>query len=106
MAKLLLKEPSNIVPRSLHIAAAVVNAATILGLKQVVITSGADGCHVTGSKHYRGDALDIRTKDMPNAEVKREFVKLVIQRLGEGYQGFLENEGTSNEHAHFEWDPK
>jgi hypothetical protein len=43
---------------------------------------------------------------MPNVEVKREFVKLVLQRLGEGYQGMLENESGNNEHAHFEYDPR
>ena len=31
---------------------------------EMTITSGKDGKHVQGSKHYRGLAIDIRTKDM------------------------------------------
>jgi hypothetical protein len=94
-----------VVPKVVVIAAAVVNAANILGLKQdMLITSGSDGVHMPGSLHYLDRALDFRTKHLSLAG-KRALVTSVKKRLGKNYDVILENAGGMNEHLHIEHDP-
>jgi hypothetical protein len=93
------------VPKSLVILAAVSNAATIIGILTTIVTSGNDSVHMKGSKHYTDEALDFRTHDLLPAE-KDDLCALALHRLGEGYQGFIEDRGGPNEHLHIEWDPK
>ncbi len=48
--------------------------ATLLSLDyagELVITSGSDGTHNPNSRHYRGEAVDIRTRNLPNPEAVR-----------------------------------
>ena len=40
-----------------------------------VVTSAKDGKHNVGSKHYRGLAIDVRTRDKTNAEIDA-FIKI------------------------------
>lgn len=101
----MIKVKGSVRPRSLVIAAAVANVAQTLGLT-VTITSGNDSTHMQGSLHYVDRALDVRTKDMGDAEMKRSFLRAVLARLGSDYQGVLEDLGGPNEHAHFEHDPR
>jgi hypothetical protein len=98
----LIKLKAGVTPRNLYIAAAVANVAQLMNI-EVVITAGTDGRHMKNSKHYTGDALDIRSKDLSD---KKRFLDLVLLRLGDGYQGFLESARTVNEHIHIEYDPK
>jgi hypothetical protein len=96
------------VDRSAVIIAAVANEARRLPAgapKDVVVTSVNDGTHMPGSKHYTDEAVDVRSKNFPNRETKDIFVQRVLTRLGSDYQGFIEAEGTANEHFHFEYDP-
>lgn len=93
-----------VVPKSCIIACAVVNAATKLGLPDMVVTSGNDKQHRPGSLHYVDRALDFRTKHLTTDE-KAALVKAVRTRLGTGYDVILEGEGTANEHLHCEYDP-
>jgi hypothetical protein len=94
------------VPKTTIIAVAFLNAAHVLNVDaQLLVTSGNDGVHMTGSRHYQDRALDFRTKDLP-AAVKRQLVAAVLQRLGPDYQAFLEDVGGPNEHLHIEHDPK
>lgn len=34
----------------------------------VIVTSGRDSNHVTSSKHYNGEAVDLRISDLPTAD--------------------------------------
>lgn len=94
-----------LVSRQVIIAAGVVNAANSLGLTQdIVITSGRDGKHMAGSKHYYDRALDFRTKTLPLAD-KFALRDRVKKRLGPAYDVILESLGKANEHLHVEYDP-
>jgi hypothetical protein len=98
---------STVKPRTLLMMAACANVAIKLAWP-VTITSGNDSKHMAGSKHYSGEAIDIRSKNFPTKEAKQEFIAAVLARLdltGAGYQMFLESEGQANEHFHLEYDP-
>ena len=86
--------------------AAIANVAQALDEPvDVLITSGNDSTHMTGSKHYTYEALDIRSKNFPSVAAKQHFMDAVMKRLGSGYQMILENEGKVQEHFHLEFDP-
>ena len=64
------------------------------------VTSLMDGKHMEGSKHYDGEAVDLRTFFFSNAE-KRIFKKKVQVGLGDDYDVILHST-----HLHVEYDPK
>ena len=65
-----------------------------------VLTSGVDGKHSSGSLHYVGCAVDLRTRDIP--EQKREPLRQEIaRRLGPDFDVVLEKD-----HLHIEHQPK
>ena len=97
----MIKLKQSVRPSSLVILAAIANVAQLHG-REVTITSGNDSTHKKGSRHYINAALDVRSKDFPSKAVKLAFVVAVLARLGPDYEGFLEAEGTANEHFHFE----
>ena len=66
------------------------------------ITSGVEGKHSTGSKHYVGHALDWRIKHVPK-EFWPEIHREIVGALGGDYDVLLENDPP---HIHVEWDPK
>jgi hypothetical protein len=69
-----------------------------------VITSGNDGKHKVGSKHYLGEALDFRTKTVGLA---RQLVQAIWEKLNPiGFDVLFEDEKGPNEHMHVEYDPK
>ena len=70
------------------------------------ITSASDGTHMVGSKHYRDEALDLRTRDLKSDANKKAVREMLQHKLGGDYDVLLENLGTPNEHIHIEWDPK
>jgi hypothetical protein len=95
-----------IVPKVTIIAAAVVNAANDLKIDgEIWVTAGRDGKHVSNSKHYYDQALDIRTKNLDNKTCEL-FVRVIRRRLGKDYDVILESSGKPNEHLHIEYDPK
>ena len=69
-----------------------------------IITSGTDGKHSRGSEHYKGDAVDFRTRHLPGGS-EGETARLVFQKiaaaLGDEYDVVLEST-----HIHVEFDPK
>jgi hypothetical protein len=72
---------------------------------ELVVTSGREGVHSVNSLHGKGKAVDIRSKilsqldrDTIVAQVRLRFWKL-------GYD-FIYEDTPSNEHFHFEFDPK
>lgn len=68
---------------------------------QLVITSGVDGTHMQNSKHYEGLALDYRTRDMNEDDVKSVAVSCMNLLAPMGYDVVLETD-----HIHIEYDPK
>ncbi len=67
---------------------------------QCVVTGAKDGKHGRGSLHYKGYAVDLRTRTVP--EVMREAVAGVLrERLGAEFDVVLESD-----HIHVEFDPK
>jgi hypothetical protein len=57
----------------------------------LVVTSCVEGTHTRGSEHYQGNAIDLRTRDMPADKVK--YVRDVLaQRLGADFQILVEKD--------------
>lgn len=65
----------------------------------LTITSGADGIHSPNSKHYSGEAYDVRSKDLTK-EMKHHLVFMLQSLLGPRFYVFLEVPDTDNEHIH------
>lgn len=80
------------------VMAALVVCSLAEGEETVVVTSGSDSYHSSKSKHYRGDALDFRTRNRPDAEAWAERVKAA---LGRDFDVILEET-----HLHVEYDPR
>jgi hypothetical protein len=81
-----------------------------LGYDYTIITSINDGQHSHGSRHYSGDAGDIRTWDM-QPDHRDRFESRLKDRLGPDYDVVIEStERNGNtrwaEHAHIEHHPK
>lgn len=66
---------------------------------EMVITAIFDGTHMEGSKHYTGNAFDVR-RWYVGSRVK-EFIARLKTALGPNYD--VVNEPT---HIHIEYDPK
>lgn len=64
----------------------------------MTITSACDGKHMENSKHYSGNAIDIRTFDMNFAIYNKHLIQNI---LGNDYDVVLEDN-----HIHIEYDPK
>lgn len=98
-----------IVPKSVIIATAFINAANQIGVKAPAdtlwVTSGNDRQHSRGSKHYEDAALDFRTKTLSKKD-KHALIAALKKRLDRDYDVILEDEGGANEHLHVEYDPK
>lgn len=95
----MLKIKDGVTPHNLNIAAELANIAEENGLL-LVITSGTDGTHMKTSKHYLGDALDVRTSNLTNEQI--QMVKLnLMGKLGSDYDVIRESD-----HIHVEYDPK
>ena len=65
----------------------------------IYVTSGSDGTHAPNSKHYSGQAVDVRSKTFTRAG-KREWMAVLAQELGPRYTVLLEYEGQPREHFH------
>lgn len=97
----MLKVKTTVRPHHLFIAAAAINAAIQLDAPfDIVITSGTDSKHMPGSRHYSGDALDLRRSNIPPKWLDRYLTQL-RGRLGSDYDVVLEHD-----HIHVEYDPK
>ena len=66
----------------------------------LVITSGNDSTHSHASRHYRDEAIDVRTHNFRSREAKRTFRAAWEMALGGQFRVLLEGEGTPNEHFH------
>ena len=71
---------------------------------ECTITSANDSKHSDASLHYKGCALDFRTKDYAgDKQALRDRIKAA---LGPDFDVVLEALGEDNEHIHVEYDPK
>lgn len=68
------------------------------------ITSANDSKHSLTSWHYKGRALDFRTKDF-NGD-KQLLWRNVQKALGADFDVLLEYVGQEQEHLHLEYDPE
>lgn len=66
----------------------------------VTVTSVVDGKHMTGSKHYDGQAVDLRTFYF-HPGIQLEICDMLRSRLTDEYDVVLEKD-----HIHLEFDPK
>lgn len=65
-----------------------------------VITSGLEGSHLAESKHYTGDALDFRVRDIERPSEREQIAAEIAAVLGPAYDVVLEPT-----HIHAEFDP-
>lgn len=85
----------------------VANSPGYTGPPTLVATFIDMGTHMEGSRHYFGDAVDLRSHTFPTQKSKDAFIKAVLARLADSqYVMFLEAAGTPNEHFHAQWKPK
>ena len=67
----------------------------------LVITSGSDGRHMVGSRHYSGEAIDLRSKNL-RPDVRARLLVALRDELGEPFTVLLEDEDTPNVHLHIQ----
>ena len=67
---------------------------------ELVVTSGLDGQHMTGSKHYSGLAADLRTRYF-SEENKNKVALELIDALGDEFDVKIHST-----HIHIEFHPK
>ena len=75
-------------------------ACRCYGQYDCVITSASDGKHGPNSLHYKGQALDLRTRHLPEPAVQG-----IIDRLKTALGGQFDVVRESD-HAHIEFQPK
>ena len=70
-------------------------------LYEVTITSAKDGIHSANSLHYVGLAVDIRTRDMKNAELSAKWIDKFLNVREKKFDIVVESD-----HIHIELDQK
>ena len=80
------------------------------GVGPLVITSIEDGTHVANSLHYKGLAVDMRTRHLP-LESSKVVAADIRAELGKNYDVLNEGIGPGYDrqaaaHIHVEYDPK
>jgi hypothetical protein len=73
---------------------------------QCIVTSANDSTHGANSLHYKGKALDLRTKHIRDESTKLAIIKRITHDLGPQFDVVYESAGRDNEHVHLEFDPK
>ena len=71
-----------------------------MGVSVLVVTSLRDGEHMAGSKHYDGDAFDLRIWALNKLQAADYTAQLSVD-LGDDYDVILHET-----HIHVEYDPK
>jgi len=69
-------------------------------MPEFVITSVCDSQHSAKSKHWTGDAIDVRTRDFSTLELRRETFMRIKDALGSDFDCVDEAD-----HFHIEYDP-
>lgn len=92
---------SNMAPAGIAILAALKQVATVLHV-ELTITAGRDGKHAPNSAHYKGEAVDVRSKDL-SPQLQSTVLDAVMLTLGtQRFYGVLEGKGTEHEHFHIQ----
>jgi len=68
--------------------------------ERLVITAISNGVHAPNSRHYKSEALDLRSNNFPTRESKRAFRSEFEHELGPQFRVLLEGLETVNEHFH------
>lgn len=68
---------------------------------ELTVTSVNDGRHMPGSKHYTGEAVDLRTWSLKNDQRVAEFIHRLATAIGDNFDIVLEPT-----HIHVEYDPQ
>lgn len=68
--------------------------------EDLVITSINDGQHAIDSRHYRNEAIDIRSHNFIDEAQKLMFAMHLQDWLGPKFRVLFENKGLPNEHFH------
>ena len=89
-------------PEILIAAITVIEPAFIEFGKPCVITSGTEKYKHSAERsgHYRGDALDFRTRFFKTDSEKHLFLDVLVERLGRDFVVILEKT-----HLHVHWSP-
>lgn len=80
---------------------ALLAAHTVYGDRELVITSVVDSKHSRGSLHYKGLAIDLRTRNLDNRAEAQLIRDALAEALGDEFDVVLERN-----HLHIEYDPK
>ena len=75
------------------------------GVRQLVVTSCNDSKHGWGSLHFSGNAVDLRSKNVPRGTLDA-LVMSLKSALGADCDVVLEDRDGDNEHIHAEYQPK
>ena len=86
-------------PEILLAAVAAMEAYRAAG-HDLMVTACVDGKHMTGSLHYAGAAIDLRTRDVVPADVQK-LITQIKTCLGDDFDVLLEVD-----HLHIEFQPK
>lgn len=89
-------------PVSPAIWLAILEASVVWGIHgadSLVVTALRDGKHRPASRHFRGEAVDLRTHNLKPDELLKAH-ELLKAALGPKFAVLLENWGTPNEHVH------
>ena len=70
--------------------------------EDLVITSANDSTHGEFSRHYRDEALDVRSKSFASEQAKKVFRDSLVSQLGQKFTVLYESRGTPNEHLHLQ----
>jgi uncharacterized protein YcbK (DUF882 family) len=70
-------------------------------INECVITSGSDGKHSKNSLHYKGLALDFRTRDIKTVIYRKLIAQEIRDALGSDFDVVVESD-----HIHVEFDVK
>jgi hypothetical protein len=70
--------------------------------KRLVGTSQNDSVHSKNSRHYKDEAIDIRSKSFKTLTSKIRFRDRLRLKLGQMFYVELEDIGTKNEHFHLQ----
>jgi hypothetical protein len=69
--------------------------------KPLIITSGNDGNHVSGSKHYEWKAVDLRSRDL-SLDEQNEFASTLIELQWKHQAGVFDERFIGPPHWHIE----
>jgi hypothetical protein len=70
--------------------------------ENLIITSANDSKHKIESKHYKNQALDLRSKNFKTETEKADFMQELSKALGPKFTIIYEYPGLVNEHFHIQ----